>query len=130
MLTDPISDMITRVRNAIMAGHKHVKVPYSNIKKEIVRVLFEEGYIGNFREIDENEKEQIEVTLKYINEESPIHEMKRISKPSRRVYVGKDEIPLVKRGFGISILSTSSGVKSDGTAREEGVGGELLIQVW
>lgn len=130
MLTDPIADMITRVRNAVAAGHRHVEVPASNMAKEITRVLLEEGYIGNFEFIEEGNQGLVKITLKYIKDESPIHEIKRISKPSRRIYVGKDEIPLVKRGYGISILSTSKGITSDAEARSEGVGGELLLQVW
>ncbi|MEO0293730.1 MAG: 30S ribosomal protein S8 [candidate division WOR-3 bacterium] len=131
MLTDPIADMITRIRNAVKARHRHVEVPSSNMAKEITRILLEEGYIGNF-EIIENEKKQgvIRLTLKYIKNESPIHEIKRISKPSRRVYVGKDEIPLVQRGFGVAILSTPKGVVSDARARALGVGGEVLLEVW
>jgi small subunit ribosomal protein S8 len=130
LLTDPIADMITRIRNAIYAGHRHVEVPASNIAKEITRVLLDEGYIGNFEFIEEGNQGLIRITLKYIKDESPIHEIKRISKPSRRIYVGKKEIPLVKRGYGISILSTSKGIASDAEARTEGVGGEILLQVW
>lgn len=130
MLTDPIADMITRIRNAISAGHRHVEVPASNMAKEITRVLLEEGYIGNFEFIEEGPQGSVRITLKYIKDESPIHEIKRISKPSRRVYVGKGDVPLIKRGFGISILSTSKGIASDAVARSQEVGGELLLQVW
>ncbi len=130
MLTDPIADMITRIRNAVSAGHRHVEVSASNMAKEITRVLLEEGYIGNFEFIEEGPQGSVRITLKYIKDESPIHEIKRISKPSRRVYVGKGDVPLIKRGFGISILSTSKGIASDAVARSQGVGGELLLQVW
>ncbi len=130
MLTDPIADMITRMRNAVSAGHRHVEIPASNMAKEITRVLLEEGYIGNFEFIEEGPQGSVRITLKYIKDESPIHEIKRISKPSRRVYVGKGDVPLIKRGFGISILSTSKGIASDAVARSQGVGGELLLQVW
>jgi len=130
LLTDPIADMITRIRNAISAGHRHVEVPASNMAKEITRVLLEEGYIGNFEFIEEGPQGSVRITLKYIKDESPIHEIKRISKPSRRVYVGKGDVPLIKRGFGISILSTSKGIASDAVARSQEVGGELLLQVW
>jgi len=130
LLTDPIADMITRIRNAISAGHRHVEVPASNMAKEITRVLLEEGYIGNFEFNEEGPQGSVRITLKYIKDESPIHEIKRISKPSRRVYVGKGDVPLIKRGFGISILSTSKGIASDAVARAQGVGGELLLQVW
>jgi len=130
LLTDPIADMITRIRNAVSAGHRHVEVSASNMAKEITRVLLEEGYIGNFEFIEEGPQGSVRITLKYIKDESPIHEIKRISKPSRRVYVGKGDVPLIKRGFGISILSTSKGIASDAVARAQGVGGELLLQVW
>jgi small subunit ribosomal protein S8 len=130
LLTDPVADMITRIRNAVSAGHRHVEIPASNMAKEITRVLLEEGYIGNFEFIEEGPQGSVKITLKYIKDESPIHEIKRVSKPSRRVYVGKEEIPLIKRGFGISILSTSRGIASDAVARSEGVGGEILLQVW
>ena len=130
MLTDPIADMITRIRNAVFAKHRHVEIPASNMAKEITRVLLEEGYIGNFEFIEDDNQGVVKITLKYIKDESPIHEIKRVSKPSRRIYVGKEDIPLVKRGFGISILSTSKGIASDAEARDNGVGGELLLQVW
>ncbi len=130
MLTDPVADMITRIRNAVDARHRHVEIPASNMAKEITRVLLEEGYIGNFEFIEEGPQGTVRITLKYIKDESPIHEIKRISKPSRRIYVGKEDIPLIKRGFGISILSTSKGIASDAVARSAGVGGEILLQVW
>jgi len=130
LLTDPVADMITRIRNAVDARHRHVEIPASNMAKEITRVLLEEGYIGNFEFIEEGPQGTVRITLKYIKDESPIHEIKRISKPSRRIYVGKEDIPLIKRGFGISILSTSKGITSDAVARSEGVGGEILLQVW
>ncbi len=130
MITDPIADMLTRIRNAVRAGHRHVEIPVSNLKKEITKVLFEEGYIGNYKFTEDGGWEKILITLKYISEESPIHKIKRISKPSRRVYVDKSEIPLVKRGFGVAVISTSKGVMSDAEARKLGVGGELLLEVW
>ena len=130
MLTDPVADMITRIRNAVDARHRHVEIPASNMAKEITRVLLEEGYIGNFEFIEEGPQGTVRITLKYIKDESPIHEIKRISKPSRRIYVGKEDIPLIIRGFGISILSTSKGIASDAVARSAGVGGEILLQVW
>ncbi len=130
MLTDPIADMITRIRNAVSARHRHVEVPASNMAKEITRVLLDEGFIGNFEFIEDGNQGVVRITLKYIKDESPIHEIKRISKPSKRVYVGKKDIPLVKRGYGISILSTSKGIASDAEARTNGAGGELLLQVW
>jgi len=130
LLTDPIADMLTRLRNAVNAQHRHVEIPTSNIKKEITKVLFEEGYIGNYKFIEGNKQGKILITLKYINNESPIHEIKRISKPSRRIYVCHKDIPLVKRGFGLAVFSTPKGILSDGEARKLRVGGELLLEVW
>ena len=130
MRTDPIADMLTRLRNAVNAEHRHVEIPASQIKKEITKVLFEEGYIGNYKFIEDDKQGKILVTLKYINDESPIHDIRRISKPSRRIYVGRKEIPLVKRGFGVAVLSTSKGIVSDAEARKLSVGGELLMEVW
>lgn len=130
MLTDPIADMLTRIRNAMKAVHRHVEIPASFIKKEITKVLFEEGYIGNYKITEDKKQGKILITLKYINNESPIHDIKRVSKPSRRIYVNHEEIPLVKRGFGIAVLSTSKGIMSDGEARKQHVGGELLLEIW
>lgn len=130
MLTDSIADMLTRLRNAVNAEHRHVEIPSSQIKKEITKVLFEEGYIGNYKFIEDDKQGKILITLKYINDESPIHEIKRISKPSRRIYVGRKDVPMVKRGFGVLVLSTSKGILSDAEARKLHVGGELLLEVW
>jgi len=130
LLTDPIADMLTRIRNAMKAVHRHVEIPASQIKKEITKVLFEEGYIGNYKITEDKKQGKILITLKYINNESPIHDIKRVSKPSRRIYVNHEEIPLVKRGFGIAVLSTSKGIMSDGEARKQHVGGELLLEIW
>lgn len=130
MLTDPIADMLTRIRNAMKAVHRHVEIPASQIKKEITKVLFKEGYIGNYKITEDKKQGKILITLKYINNESPIHDIKRVSKPSRRIYVSHEEIPLVKRGFGIAVLSTSKGIMSDGEARKQHVGGELLLEIW
>ncbi|MEO0087369.1 MAG: 30S ribosomal protein S8 [candidate division WOR-3 bacterium] len=131
MITDPISDMLTRIRNALMVRHKEVRVPYSKMKLEIVRILLEEGYITNFQVIGEGVKKEINIILKYTPEGKPvIYGLKRISKPSRRIYVGVKDIPKVKGGLGIAILSTPKGILTDREARKEKVGGELLLEVW
>ena len=130
MQTDPIADMLTKVRNAIMAQHKTVEIPSSNIKKEITRILLEEGYIANYRVENEGFKEKIIITLKYINGESVINEIKRVSKPGLRVYVSRRNIPLVNNGYGIAILSTSQGILTDAECRRKKVGGEVVCYVW
>ncbi len=132
MMTDPIADMLTRIRNAVMRRKPKVEIPASNLKIAIARILKEEGYISNYKVyVDQNKHQNILIYLKYDeNGESPIHEITRVSKPGRRIYVSKDEIPLVKRGFGIAIISTSKGVMTDAQARKLGVGGELICTVW
>ncbi|RKZ18057.1 30S ribosomal protein S8 [bacterium] len=130
MMTDPIADMITRIRNAIERRKKHVRIPASKMKKEIARILFEEGFIGNYEFIEDNKQGEIVITLKYVDGESPIKGMERISKPSRRVYTDSKNIPRVMSGYGIAILSTSKGILTDAQARQMKVGGEILIYVW
>jgi small subunit ribosomal protein S8 len=130
-MTDPIADLLTRIRNAILAKHKSLSIPASNIKKEIVRILNEEGYVGGFAEKKDNRQGMIEVQLKYgTDKKSLIHGIERVSRPGRRVYCSKDEIPLVLRGLGINILSTSKGVMTGRDSAKEGVGGEILCNVW
>ena len=129
-MTDPIADMLTRIRNAFMAGHDQVKIPGSVIKSEITRVLAEEGYVESYEITEEGIKKTIAIKLKYGPDgKAAIEEIKRISKPSRRVYVGKDDIPRVRGGMGISILSTSSGIMTGVAARSQKVGGEILCTV-
>ena len=129
-MTDPIADMLTRIRNAFMAGHDHVEIPGSVIKGEIARVLTEEGYIESYKTTEEGVKKTITVKLKYSPDgKRAIEEIKRISKPSRRVYVGKDDIPRVRGGMGISILSTSNGIMTGVAARNKKIGGEILCTV-
>ncbi len=130
MYTDTIADMLTRVRNAIMANHERVEVPSSRVKKMIITILREEGYIKNFKVVEDEGKEKIIVYLKYINEEPVIRGLERISKPSRRVYSGKDDIPVVLGGYGIAIISTSQGIMTGKKAAELGIGGEVLCKVW
>ncbi len=130
-LTDPIADMLTRIRNANMVGHESVEVPASKIKKEIAKTLKEEGFIKDFEVIDDNKQGIIKIHLKYgKNNEKVITGLKRISKPGLRVYAKKDEIPKVLGGLGIAILSTSQGILTDKEARRRGIGGEVLCYVW
>lgn len=129
-MTDPIADMLTRIRNAFMAGHGEVVVPDSVIKGEIARVLAEEGYVESYRVAENGVKKNIIIKLKYGADGRPaIEEIKRISKPSRRVYVGKGNIPRVRGGMGVSILSTSRGVMTGVAARNENIGGEIICTV-
>ena len=129
-MTDPIADMLTRIRNAFMAGHDQVQIPGSVIKGEIARVLAEEGYVESYEVTEEGIKKTITVKLKYGPDgKAAVEEIKRISKPSRRVYVGKDDIPRVRGGMGISILSTSSGIMTGVAARNQKIGGEILCTV-
>ena len=136
MINDPIADMLTRIRNAQMAGHAAVAMPSSNIKKEIARILKEEGFIENF-EVTEGEKRSqttLTIKIKYAGERRSrkpvITGIERVSRPGRRVYTRHDEIPWVLSGMGISILSTPKGVMTGQRARQEGVGGEILCKVW
>ena len=130
--TDPIADMLTRIRNASSSKHKTVDIPASNMKLSIAKILFEEGYIKSFEEIkEENNQGVIRITLKYTEKgKKVIDGLKRISKPGLRVYASKDELPKVLNGLGIAIISTSKGLKTDKEARELGVGGEVLAYVW
>lgn len=130
-MTDPIADMLTRIRNGLMANLQKVDVPSSNMKVNIATVLKNEGMIKNFKVIADQKQGILRVYLKYLNDKDPaISEIKRISKPGSRVYVTTDEIPKVKSGYGIAILSTSKGIVTDKFARETGVGGELICTVW
>ena len=126
MMTDPIADMLTRIRNAHMALHKEVSVPRSKIKLVVAQILKDEGYVEDVAAEDAS----IKLTLKYSKGTPGIHGLKKISKPGRRVYVGAGEIPSVQNGLGICIVSTSSGVLAGGVAREKNVGGELLCEIW
>jgi len=130
-MTDPLADMLTRIRNAIQARHKSVQLPASNIKIEVARILKEEGYIKNYSVIKEGPQGSIRIDLKYADPKtSAITGIKRVSKPGLRKYVGKQEIPRVLNGLGIAIISTSKGVMTDRSAREQGVGGEVLCMVF
>ena len=130
-ITDPIADMLTRIRNAGSAKHETVDVPASKMKKAIAEILLEEGYIKNFQLIDDGTQGIIRITLKYnANKEKVITGLRRVSKPGLRVYAGADELPRVLRGLGIAIVSTSKGVMTDKAARAQHVGGEVLAFVW
>ena len=126
MITDPIADMLTRIRNAYLALHKEVSVPRSKMKESLVRILQEQGYIDEFSADERN----LKIFLKYHKGRPVISGLKRLSTPGRRVYVGADAIPQVQNGLGICILSTSGGVLEGSAARERKVGGELLCEIW
>ncbi|MCF6461684.1 30S ribosomal protein S8 [Clostridium sp. Cult3] len=131
MMTDPIADMLTRIRNGNNAKHDTVDIPASNIKKEIAQILLDEGFIKGFDVIEDGKQGIIRIELKYgNNNQKVISGVKRISKPGLRVYVKNDEIPRVLGGLGIAILSTSKGIMTDKNARIEGVGGEVVCYVW
>ena len=131
VINDPIADMLTRIRNGLIARHDAVTIPASNMKKAIAKILLDEGYIKSCDYIDDGLQGQIMVTLKYVEgKESVIKGLKRISKPGLRVYAKSDEIPKVLGGLGIAIVSTSKGVMTDKAARNAGVGGEVLAYIW
>lgn len=129
-ITDPIADMLTRIRNAGSAKHATVDIPASNMKKAIAEILLEEGYIKNYQLINDGLQGIIRVTLKYNGNEKAITGLRRVSKPGLRVYAGADELPRVLRGLGIAIISTSKGIMTDKKARAAHVGGEVLAFVW
>ena len=129
-ITDPIADMLTRIRNANTAKHPTVDVPASNLKKAIAKILLDEGYIKNFQLIDDGTQGVIRITLKYNGNEKVISGLRRVSKPGLRVYAGADELPRVLRGLGVAIVSTSKGVMTDKAARAQHIGGEVLAFVW
>jgi small subunit ribosomal protein S8 len=130
-MTDPIADLLTRIRNGAMAKLQKVDIPSSNLKVSIVNVLKNEGFVKNYKVISDQKQGILRIYLKYINEsDSVITEIKRISKPGGRRYVKSDQIPKVKQGLGVAILSTSKGLLTDKVARETGTGGELICTVW
>ncbi|MCO8194591.1 MULTISPECIES: 30S ribosomal protein S8 [Anaerofustis] len=130
-MTDPIADMLTRIRNANNAGHKDVMVPASNIKKAIANILLEEGYIKKVDFIEDNKQGMLKITLKYgQNGEKVIAGLKRISKPGLRIYASNEDLPKVLNGLGVAIISTSKGVMTDKLARKNNVGGEVICYVW
>ena len=131
MLSDPIADFLTRIRNASRAEHEKVDIPSSKLKLRMAEILKDEGFIKNFRVIEDNKQGVLRVYLKYAGDEQcVITGVKRVSKPGRRVYVPKTRIPRVMGGMGVSVVSTSRGLMTDREAREAGLGGELVCQVW
>ena len=129
-MTDPVADMLTRIRNACLAGHRRVDIPVSKLKSEIARLLRDHHYIQEFRVLDDGRHGLLRVYLKYHGDTPVIRELQRVSKPGLRRYVGAREIPRVKNGLGMAILSTPRGVMSDREARKQQLGGELLALVW
>lgn len=130
-MTDPIADLLTRIRNANSAKHATVDVPASNVKKRIVEILHEEGYISGFEVIEDDKQGVIRITLKYgVEKERVISGLKRISKPGLRVYAKKTDIPKVLGGLGVAVISTSNGIVTDKQARKLGVGGEVICYIW
>lgn len=130
-MTDPVADMLTRIRNALMAQHESVDIPASKLKLRIAEILKLEGYINNFQVISEGAKKSIRIFLKYDEKGRPVIEgLKKISKPGRRVYAGYEDIPKVLNGYGINIVSTSKGVITDREARRKRVGGEIICSIW
>ncbi len=132
MFSDPISDYLTRLRNAVMANHKVVEIPASNIKKDITKILFEKGYILNYKFIDDNKQGMIKIALKYHPQSKApaISKLLRVSSPGLRKYAHTSDIPRVINGLGIAIISTSKGVMTDKEARKENVGGEIICYVY
>ena len=130
-ITDPVADMLTRIRNASTAKHETVDVPASNMKKSIAQILLDEGYIKSFQIVDDGTQGIIRITLKYqAGKEKVISGLRRVSKPGLRVYAGADDLPRVLKGLGIAIISTSKGIMTDKAARAAHIGGEVLAFVW
>ena len=130
VMTDPIADMLTRIRNANQMKHATVSMPASRLKLEILNVLKNEGYISEYEKIEDGKQGIIKVTLKYVEKTRVIKGLKRISKPGLRVYAKSNELPKVLNGLGIALISTSKGIKTDKEARQEGLGGEVLAYIW
>lgn len=130
-MTDPIADMLTRIRNAMMRKHESVLIPASRIKRDIAKLLKDEGFVRDARLVSQDGRQSIKIDLKYLNEDdSVIVGIERVSTPGRRVYVGQDSIPTVKGGYGVAILSTNKGILTDKQSRQAKVGGEVLCYVW
>ncbi len=129
-LTDPIADMLTRIRNSVNSRHEKLDVPLSRIKLNILKILKDEGYIQNYRLVKEAGRDVIRIALKYVDGKNVILGIKRLSKPGRRLYCSKDRIPRIRGGYGVSIITTSRGLMTDSQARENGLGGEVLLAVW
>lgn len=131
MVTDPISDMLTRIRNAQSVGKSSLKIPFSKLRLALAKILMAEGYLRGFKELGEGKDKEIRLDLKYVSSgEGIIRGMKRVSRPGRRVYLGKSEIPVVYGGIGIAVLSTSQGLLTGHEAKKMGLGGECLCKIW
>lgn len=129
-MIDPISDMLTRIRNATKVRHEKLTVPYSNLKLEILKILKKEGYVKDYEKVAQDNKDTLEVVLMYENGESKIGDLQRMSKSSQRIYVDKDHLPKSKQGLGMMIISTSKGLMTDKEARKKKIGGEVICEVW
>lgn len=129
-MTDPIADALTRIRNACGAKHKRVDIPASKIKVELARLLLENHFIANYKVLDDGRQGILRIYLKYQDDKPVLHGIERVSRPGRRVYRGKDELPRVRNGLGMAIVSTSRGLLSDRESRATGMGGEILAKVW
>ena len=129
-ITDPIADMLTRIRNANSARHDTVDVPASNMKKSIAQILLDEGYIKSYQIIEDGKQGVIRITLKYVGKQKVIHGLRRVSKPGLRIYSNCEDMPKVMKGLGTAIISTSKGVMTDKVARAAHVGGEVLAFIW
>ncbi|MGD8718248.1 MAG: 30S ribosomal protein S8 [Candidatus Zixiibacteriota bacterium] len=131
VMTDPVADLLTRIRNAMRAGHEKADAPHSKIKEEIVKILKDEGFITNYRVIEDKPAAILRVYMKYgPDKTSVLRRIERISRPGRRVYAGKDEVPRVISGMGVAVISTSQGVLTDRECRRRGIGGEVLLRAW
>jgi small subunit ribosomal protein S8 len=130
MLTDPIADMLTRIRNAVRIKAEKVDIPISKMKLEIAKILKEEGFIRAYKILKDRKQGVLRIIPKYVDSESVVSGLRRVSRPGRRVYVGRDEIPTVVGGLGVAILTTSKGILSDKACRRDGVGGEVICYVW
>ncbi len=130
VISDPIADMLTRIRNAIMAGHPSLTLPASKMKVRIADILHKEGFIQNYELEEDPVQGKISITLRYKGNENAIHGLKRVSRPGRRIYTGFRDMPRIRNGLGIAIISTSQGILSDKDARERRVGGEILCYIW
>lgn len=132
---DPISDMLSRIRNAARVGHREVLIPFSNFKKEIAEILKENKFIEDVSRESEGKKDFLKIALKYFRDEkgnrlSCIQGIRRVSRQGQRIYVGKDRLPVVKKGYGLAIISTSQGLMTDSQARKAGLGGEIICEIW
>lgn len=131
MHSDPIADMLNRIRNAVAVGHAHVDVPASKFKRALAKLLVDEGYLAGLEEVDVNGHPTLRIALKYGPKRTPIiHEMTRVSKPGRRAYTKSKHVPVVRGGLGVAVVSTSRGLMADRDARRQGVGGEVVCEVW